>query len=212
MKMFQSSKASREGLTAGKILRFLALPFCPRLLKTYMAVQRFEDIAPERLIADGIRGVLVDADGTLGPHGAERYPESIVRHIGRMAASGLKVALFTNASTSRFRQFQGVSIVAEARAKPDRRAFESAMKVFLNIDDPESVCMIGDNYVTDGGAVSAGMRFIYVQPVEGGENLVHRATRKFAYLCAKRYFPDVFKNISLSRSARVEMTAKKRAL
>jgi FMN phosphatase YigB (HAD superfamily) len=45
--------------------------------------------------------------------------------------------------------------------------------------------MIGDNYITDGGAIDAGMRFIHVQPVTGNEPLIHAVTRYLAYLCAR---------------------------
>lgn len=58
----------REGLKWVKIKRFLTLPFSPKRLKTYKAVKRFEDVPIEDLTADRIKGVLLDADGTLGPH------------------------------------------------------------------------------------------------------------------------------------------------
>ena len=186
-------KAEREKLTLAKILRFMTLPFCPSHLQTYLAVRRFEDIQPERLLADGIRGVLIDVDGTLGPHQAEHFPESAVRHVRHIIASGLKAAIYTNASESRLAQFVGVPVVANVRAKPDRRGFSAAMKNYLDLDDPAKVCMIGDNYVTDGGAVTAGMRFIYVRPIEGGENLVHRVARKLALACARWHSPSAFR-------------------
>ena len=62
-----------------------------------------------------------------------------------------------------------------------------AMKKYLQLDDPATVCMIGDNYITDGGAIDAGMRFIHVQPVPGPENPLHRATRFIAYRFARLY-------------------------
>lgn len=189
------SRAPREGLTWSKIQRFLALPFRPRLLQTYLAVEKIEDVSPQRLIADGVKGVLIDADGTLGPHKAEVFQESKIRHIQLIAESGLKVAIFTNAAVDRFQQLPGIPIVGEAPAKPDRRGFETAMKNCLNLDDPASVCMIGDNYLTDGGAVGAGMRFIYVRPVPGNENFVHRLFRLYAYLCARWHFPEAFQNL-----------------
>jgi len=61
------------------------------------------------------------------------------------------------------------------------------MKKYLQLDDPATVCMIGDNYITDGGAIDAGMRFIHVQPVPGPENPLHRATRFIAYRFARLY-------------------------
>jgi hypothetical protein len=181
-------------LTLAKILRFMSLPFCPSRLQTYLAVRRFEDIRPERLLADGVRGVLIDVDGTLGPHGTEHFPESAVRHARHIAASGLKTAIYTNASESRLTQFAGIPVVANVHAKPDRRGFSAAMKNYLRLDDPAEVCMIGDNYVTDGGAVGAGMRFIYVHPIEGGETIVHRVARKLALLCARWHSPAAFRD------------------
>jgi FMN phosphatase YigB (HAD superfamily) len=47
--------------------------------------------------------------------------------------------------------------------------------------------MIGDNYITDGGAIDVGMRFIHIQPITGNEPTIHALTRYLAYLCARIY-------------------------
>ena len=180
----------REGLKWVKIQRFLTLPFAPAALRTYQAVQRFEDISVDRLVADGIKGVLLDADGTLGPHHTRVFPESVRTHIEKMIAAGLRVAIFTNAMEDRFDAFEGVAVVTDVPPKPDPRGFEIAMQRDLQLDDPATVCMIGDNYITDGGAIDAGMRFIHVRPVPGPENFVHRATRALACRIAHWYFPE----------------------
>ncbi|GJL77912.1 MAG: hypothetical protein NPINA01_09010 [Nitrospinaceae bacterium] len=189
-----STPPSREGLTPAKILRFLSLPFNPRYLKSYLAVKRFEDIPIDALLNDGVKGILLDADGTLGPHHTRHYSESVVNHVRQMADKGLKVAIYTNSDNQLFQQFQGIEVVREAYAKPDPRGFETAMKMHLGMDDPAKVCMVGDNFITDGGAISAGMRFIYVQPVQGKEGLVHSFTRYLGSLCARFYYGDPFKN------------------
>ena len=181
------AKNQREGLKWAKVARFLTLPFFPADLKTYLSVQRFEEVPIERLVTDGIKGVLLDADGTLGPHHTRSFPEPVIAHIQKMLDGGLRVAIYTNASEDRFEQFEGVAVVSDVPAKPDRRGFEQAMRRFLKMEDPRKVCMIGDNYLTDGGAVLAGMRFIHVQPVAGNENLFHRSTRFLAYLFARLY-------------------------
>jgi len=181
------SSAPREGLKWVKIRRFITLPFSPKSLRTYRAVKRFEDVPIDHLISDGIKGVLLDADGTLGPHHTRVFSESVRDHIAKMRASGLPVAIYTNALEDRFETFEGVAIVTDVPPKPDPRGFGIAMKKYLQLDDPETVCMIGDNYITDGGAIDAGMRFIHVQPVPGPENPFHRATRFIAYLFARLY-------------------------
>ncbi|MFQ5672800.1 MAG: HAD family hydrolase [Nitrospinales bacterium] len=186
----------RDGLTLKKVLRFLALPFRPAGLRTWFAVRRFEDIPVEKILQAGIEGVLVDADGTLCDNGARRFSDAVVRHVRLMREKGLKLAIFTNADENRFQQFPGIGIVTGVAAKPDRRGFEAAMRDTLRLDDPAKVCMIGDNYITDGGAIDAGMRFIYVEPVAGNENPVHRLTRRFAYLCARRHGGKNFRFLS----------------
>lgn len=185
---------SRRGLTWPKILRFLSLPFFPGRLQTYLAVERFEDIDPDRLIAGGVEGLLIDADGTMGPNEAQSYPEAVVKHVRLFQEKGLKLAIFTNAEENRFAQFEGVPVVKEVYAKPDKRGFESALKNYLPACQPQNVCMVGDNFLTDGGAVAAGMRFIHVDSLPGNENAFHRLTRKLAYLCARCYHPDAFRN------------------
>ena len=179
--------SEREGLTSAKISRFLSLPFQPSRLSTYFSVKRFEEVPLDILSRDGIQGVLLDADGTLGPHHTRSFQSSVLDHVQAMLQQGLKVAIYTNAAEDRFQNFEelGVKIVNNVPPKPDRAGFEIAMREFLELSDPSKVCMIGDNYITDGGAIDAGMRFIHVQPVRGNEPLFHSMTRYLAYFCAR---------------------------
>ena len=101
----------REGLKWVKVRRFLTLPFSPKSLSTYIAVRQFEDVPIDRLAADGIKGVLLDADGTLGPHHTRVFSESVRDHVAKMIAAGLRVAIYTNATEDRFEAFEGVAIV-----------------------------------------------------------------------------------------------------
>ena len=176
-----------EGLTGAKVFRFISLPFQPSRLSTYISVKRFEEIPLEILSRDGMEGVLLDADGTLGPHHTCSFEGSVLDHVRAMLRQGLKVAIYTNAAEDRFQVFEelGVKIVNNVPPKPDRGGFEIAMKEFLGLSNPSKVCMIGDNYITDGGAIDVGMRFIHVQPVPGGEPVIHSATRELAYMCAR---------------------------
>jgi uncharacterized protein len=181
------SSSEREGLTWAKVSRLLSLPFQPSRLLTYISVSRFEDVPIGILSQDGIEGILLDADGTLGPHHTRSFQSSVLDHVKAMLQQGLKVAIYTNAAEDRFQIFEelGVKIVSNVPPKPDRAGFEIAMKEFLGLSDPSKICMIGDNYITDGGAIDAGMRFIYVQPVTGNETLIHATTRYLAYICAR---------------------------
>ena len=104
-----------------------------------------------------------------------------------MLQQGIKIAIYTNAAQDRFESFEklGVKIVNNVPPKPDCAGFITAMKKFLELDDPLKVCMIGDNYITDGGAIDVGMRFIHIQPVPGNEPFIHALTRYLAYLCVR---------------------------
>ena len=48
-----------------------------------------------------------------------------------------------------------VVVANNVSAKPEVKSFLTAMKDTLSLEDPKKVCMVGDNYVTDGGAVEA---------------------------------------------------------
>lgn len=189
MKITREGSSQREGLTWAKFSRFLSLPFCPSRVNTFMKVKSFEDIPIDKILAKGIEGVLLDADGTLGPHCAREFNASILDHVRAMLSNRLRVSIYTNAWEDRFQPFQamGVKVVTNVPAKPDQRGFRTAMTDFLQLKDPLKVCMIGDNYVTDGGAIDAGMHFIYVRPLPGNESALHSATRLFAYLCARMH-------------------------
>ncbi len=177
---------SRAGLKWVKVRRLLRVLFQSSRLQTYLSVQRFEDIPVQQLIADGIRGVLVDVDGTLGTHGSTTFSPSILEHLDRMQEAGLKIALYTNDRDDRFEQFSNIAVVRGVAPKPDRKGFRDAMTQFLDLSNPGEVCMIGDNYLTDGGAVECGMRFLHVQPLPGCENPIQRWCRDWAIRRAHR--------------------------
>jgi FMN phosphatase YigB (HAD superfamily) len=109
-----------------------------------------------------------------------------------MVTSGLKVAIYTNSFENRFQQFTNINVVTGVPPKPDRHGFKEAMEIFLGLKNPSAVCMIGDNFMTDGGARLAGMQFIHIHPIEGDEPFIHSFTRKLAFQYARFYFPCSF--------------------
>jgi len=188
----EDKRVTRDGLTLAKTIYFLLMPFRPDLLKTYMAVDRFIEVPIDQLKVDGIKGLLIDADGTLGPHHARKFSSEVVEHINKMVDQGIKVAIFTNAFEDRFHQFKGINVVTNVQPKPDKRGFKKAMTDFLGLNDPSVVCMIGDNFLTDGGARLAGMHFVHIRPIRGDESFIHSLTRKLAFKFAQFYFPNSF--------------------
>ena len=53
--------------------------------------------------------------------------------------------------------------------------------------------MVGDNYITDGGAIELGISFIYVAPLKGTEKFYHRMTRYYGYIWARLYSRKSFR-------------------
>ena len=78
------TSSEREGLTWATVARFLSLPFQPSRLSTYLAAKRFDEVPLNTLLQDGIKGVLIDADGTIGPHHTLDIDASILAHIQKM--------------------------------------------------------------------------------------------------------------------------------
>ena len=70
------------------------------------------------------KNLLIDTDGTMGPHHARKFSQEVVDHINKMVDTGLKVAIYTNAYEDRFHQFQYIAVVTDVPQQPNRRGFE----------------------------------------------------------------------------------------
>lgn len=58
--------------------------------------------------------------------------------------------------------------------------------------------MVGDNILTDGGAIKAGMELILVDPIPGSEGFFHKLTRGYG-LAVKRMHDRLFRRKSSPR-------------
>ena len=125
--MSSAPSPQREGLTWAKTSRLIALPFCPSRLETFMKVKRFEDISIDQLLAKGVEGILLDADGTLGPHHAREYNLTVIDHVRAMLEKGFKIAIYTNAWEDRFQPFQERTRQTRPAWIPDRHDRLSAV-------------------------------------------------------------------------------------
>ena len=54
------------------------------------------DITPEVLTAHGVRGVLVDLDGTMASHKAALPPDTLHTFVDRLKDAGIAVLVFSN--------------------------------------------------------------------------------------------------------------------
>lgn len=148
----------------------------------WRAVDRVTDIDPEDLASAGVRGVLVDADATLAPHHERDFSPAVRDWLGSLQGAGLRVAIYSNARDQSALKTLGVPVIQPSPPKPDPAGFRGAvLRLSLR---PSQVVMIGDNLITDGAAIDAGLRFIYCRPIAGKERRAHRWVRRAAHLLA----------------------------
>lgn len=181
---------SREGLTGEKVAQLGRL-FVPNLNHAIAKVSKFSviDIAKiNELLGTNFKGVILDIDECVAPHHGEVLQEN-VEAIIEMINQGINVVIFSNMKSSEryvplidsVRAATGaeIKIITSPYAKPDPRGFKEALKE-LDLQNGEDALMIGDNFVTDGGSINAGIPFIKVDPIKtAGESALKVIKRSF---------------------------------
>ena len=127
------------------------------------------DITPEVLTAHGVRGVLVDLDGTMASHKAALPPDTLHTFVDRLKNAGIAVLVFSNNHPERVGKFcepLGVGYISHA-GKPFSRGFRKAAKR-LGLSMCE-IAVIGDQIFTDVfGGNRAGALTCYVETLDRG--------------------------------------------
>jgi predicted HAD superfamily phosphohydrolase YqeG len=190
---------SREGVTKDKLLQPLRL-FIPRHNRTLARVSKFSLINIARineLLGTDFKGVILDIDECVAPHHGEVLPEN-VEAIIKMIQNDVACVIFSNMKASeRYRplieavQEQAgyeLRIITSNFAKPDPRGFQECLDALGH--PKENVLMIGDNHVTDGGSVRAGISFAKVKPIKTREGFVKKAKR-LPQISSRGFFSSV---------------------
>ncbi|MFC1655359.1 HAD-IA family hydrolase [Patescibacteria group bacterium] len=174
---------SREGLTSEKLLQPLYL-LRPKNNHAIAKVQEFTQIRLQRineLLGKDYKGAILDIDECTAPHHGEILPENL-EHVVEMIQDGTRVVIFSNMKASdRYNAIidatnGAVKVHTSQFAKPDARGFLECCDE-LNLL-PHEVVMIGDNFITDGGSIRAGIDFIKVEPIKTeGESIGKKLKR-----------------------------------
>ena len=93
------------------------------------------DITPEVLTAHGVRGVLVDLDGTMASHKAALPPDTLHTFVDRLKNAGIAVLVFSNNHPERVGKFcepLGVGYISHA-GKPFRRVTTLCHEPFCGV-------------------------------------------------------------------------------
>ena len=138
------------------------------------------DITPEVLTAHGVRGVLVDLDGTMASHKAALPPDTLHTFVDRLKNAGIAVLVFSNNHPERVGKFcepLGVGYISHA-GKPFSRGFrKAANRLGLSMRE---IAVIGDQIFTDClAAHRAGVDCYLVKPIKSKETFFFRLKRAF---------------------------------
>ncbi len=130
----------------------------------------YRDATPAFFRSVGRDALLLDVDGTLGPHGLRTPPEDVVRWMRGLRDAGIAAAVVSNAGERRMAVFcgaLGVPYVARA-GKPSPAPYRKALALLGAA--PDRALFLGDQLYTDiAGARTAGVLSVLVPPVAARE-------------------------------------------
>ncbi len=172
---------SREGVTLRKFIQLFQL-LIPKNTKTLAVFDKFTDLSLEKIKDFKIKGIILDVDGCIAYNHKNILSENVT-HIKKLVEAGVKFVIYSNAKkTNRYDVLpKAVKVLTNLPPKPEKAGFETALKE-LGVDK-KNVIMIGDNFMTDGGAIQYGIPFIRIKPLrdknEGFFERAHALFRSF---------------------------------
>lgn len=155
------------------------------------------------LKANGILGLLIDVDNTLIPYDESLPSNQLIDFFKVLKNHGFKIMIISNNKVPRIQSFSALlkcPFIAKAK-KPFSMSFKKAMKK-LDITDKNSVCVIGDQLMTDVfGAKMFGLKCILVDAIKrDNEKWFTRINRRFERRILKRIenkYPSYFNDLNL---------------
>jgi HAD superfamily phosphatase (TIGR01668 family) len=139
---------------------------------------KFDDVTPEFLKAEGISFLLIDIDNTLAPYEEPLPNERVKAWFAALDAAGIRAILVSNNHADRVELFNsqlGLPAFADCH-KPSPRRMRRLMESFGATLEETSA--LGDQIFTDvWGAKAMGARAILVPPIRDKKTLFFRAKR-----------------------------------
>ncbi len=108
------------------------------------------DVDFQKLWNENIRIIMLDLDNTLIPYDETEPTKKIFKFFEDLKQMGFEVYIISNNQKGRVKKFAktvGVRYVYSAR-KPYKLGFRRAIR-YANHPDPTTVCLIGDQFMTD---------------------------------------------------------------
>lgn len=187
-----------EKVSAVQLARCLTLPFRPKLTKSLMHLEQFQDL-PIDEVKMLVRALIIDLDGTLIKPGMDHIPHDVMEKIMAIREK-MPVCIFSDDQEYpvEFEQ-NGIPVVRNVPSKTDPRSFDVAIQICLQNRHgstrmlyPNQCAVVADNFLTDGTCREIGMGFIHVESQTGrNESTTRTVTRDFADWVAR--FHDRFR-------------------
>jgi len=180
---------SREGFRWIKLMQIFKLVL-PWNSKTVSRVSKVADLdlkALEGRLGKEYACIIFDFDETLAPNHGEILAENF-EYISGLVRNGKKIVIFSNMiETPRYAELKkiGVQVCRSPYPKPDARGFEECC-VMTGATIKECL-MVGDSFITDGGAIRAGMDFVKVTPIPTDEPRFSRLRQKITRLIVEAF-------------------------
>ncbi|MBT4917345.1 HAD family hydrolase [Candidatus Peregrinibacteria bacterium] len=184
-KMHFKEDFSREGLSILKIIQLIRL-FFPHNTRTLARLDKFSDLNLQKInkLRDlKIKGLIIDADDCIAFNHGEILPENI-QHIKTLHEQNVKMVIYSNMKKNK--RYEAIEEYAKVLThifpKPSKKGFKKALR---ELDLPaKNVAMVGDNYITDGGAIRLKIPFIKINPIgiTKGNIIFGGALKLYGYL------------------------------
>lgn len=161
------------------------------------------DINFATLKEKGIIGLLIDVDNTLIPYDESTPSQKLIDLFVYLKEIGFQIMIISNNKVPRIQTFSAIlncQFIAKAK-KPFSFSFKKAMRT-LNIVDKKSVCVIGDQLMTDVfGAKRLGLMCILVDAINlDNEKWFTKLNRKLEKRVLNRIekkYPSYFNDLKL---------------
>lgn len=178
---------SRAGFTFEKIFQMIRL-LHPNNIYPSLKVNKFSDIEIKdinKILNKEIKGLILDVDSTIAPDHHKILKENL-EHLQKLHSQSIKIVIYSNMIyTDRYKNLEPyIKVLTNIPAKPSNQGFEQAVKE-LKLPK-KNVAMIGDNFLTDGGAIKYGLTFIKVKPI--------KRKKESLTLSIELFFPRLFRD------------------
>lgn len=148
------------------------------------------EITPEFLKEHGLRGIMIDLDGTMASSHAPLPPDTVRPWMDALQAAGIRILVLSNNKESRVKRFcapLGVPYIHRA-VKPFGRGFRRGARVLAL--PMQQIAVVGDQIYTDTfGGNCAGAVTCFIRSINRGDfwiDMRHQLEKPFIRMGERR--------------------------